>query len=76
MYETDFVIGAECLPEAITCDFYIHWTSFKSLYREDGYGTFTGESGATYYCDWTYKFQIQSNKRKRWHIFTINGPPG
>jgi len=58
------VIEAECLPEAITGDVYVHWTSFKSLYREVAYGTFTGESGAVYYCDGTYsgRFNVTHDK--------------
>ena len=58
------VIEAECLPEAITGDVYVHWTSFKSLYREDAYGTFTGESGAVYYCNWTFSFRFNATHDK------------
>jgi len=61
---SDFTIEAECLPEAITGDFYVHWTAFKSLYCEVGYGTLTGESGAVYYCDWTSSFRFNGTHDK------------
>ena len=57
---SDFTIEAECLPESVTGDFYIHWSAINNIYRETAYGIFTGSDEASYYCEYSYSGRFRA----------------